>query len=127
MSVMDKVQGMLRRKHVTPYEKLQEALEQRNRARMLAELTTSAAWPLIREWFLSGAESMQAKQNALSEDPYANAAEIVHLNTARRAREELVAEVESCAAEFPVWRDRVEELDNLIKTAEALKRASDAG
>jgi hypothetical protein len=118
------VSRMFRRHDKTPYEKYDEAREQMLIARSLMELTTSSAWPKIRDWLHLEANRFQAQVNELAAEPYANAEKIVHLNAQRAAREQLLNEIESSAARYQEYFERVQEIEDIIKAAEALKRAN---
>ncbi|MEW6110622.1 MAG: hypothetical protein AB1664_00705 [Thermodesulfobacteriota bacterium] len=126
-NLKESVNRLFRRKDVTPYEKRDEAFEQLMLAQGLSDMMSMPAWPRIREWLLTEVQRMQDKQNELSADPMANAAEIVHLNAARQARQAFLTEIEDSAKRATEWRRRINELDEIIDAAEALKRAQAAG
>lgn len=128
---MNKLRDMLtkgrdafRRKSVTAYEKLEEARVEMKKARAMKELCESDHWHLVRQWLSREAVGFQRRLNSLSAAPQWNAEEIVHLNAQRQAREDLIAEIENAAKQYETLFHQVNELEDFIAAAEALKRAN---
>lgn len=123
-AIQNQVSRMFRRKDKNPYEKLSEARANMLVARGLMDMVSMPSWPAIKGWLETEASNLQRQQNELSADPQWNAAAIVHLNAARQARVDLLAEIENSAAKYDECRARVEELEDILNAAEAMKRAS---